>query len=137
MALTVSVKKRFKFGNGFGIVADLTFGNPYTTGGGDTLLPSILGLSSIDFVLPATASGYIFEYDHANSKLKAIYPRAAITDTLAVSAHASGATAVTSSAATMAAHTLTGVAGVAAGAGAEVGAVDLSAVTVRIVAIGI
>jgi hypothetical protein len=147
MALTVVIKKRFKFGNGFGVVADVTFGNPYTTGGGDTLLPVKLGLNNIDFVLPATAAGYLFEYDHANQKLKAMHPRAAITGTLAVAtpalAHDTGATPVTASAASMPDHaaggacTLSGVAAVAAGAGAEAGAIDMHLITVRIIAIGI
>ena len=140
-----TIKKRFKFGNGFGVVADVTLSNSYPTGG-EPFPAGNFGLTNIDYVLPSTASGYMFEYDHVNSKLKAIYPRAGIANTLAVStpalAHAAGATAVTSTAATTPDHaaaacTVTGVAGVSAGAGSEVAnATNLSSVTVRVIAIG-
>lgn len=147
MPASVAIKKKFKFGNGFGVVADVTLGNSYPTGG-EALTAQQFGLSVLDFVLPSPAAGYIFEFNHSASKLKAFNPRAAIANTLAVATpalpHASGATAVTSSAATVPDHaagaacTITGVAGVAAGPGAEVAnATDLSAVTVRVIAIGI
>ena len=136
MALTLSEVKKSKFLNEKVIISDITFDSSYATGG-ESLTPAQFGLVSIDLVLAETASGYMFQYDYTNSKLKAFYPRAAITDTLAISAHAAGATPVTSDAATMAAHTLSGVAGVAAGAGAEVTATtNLSSVVVRIIVIG-
>lgn len=147
MPASVIVKKKFKFGNGFGVVADVTLDSSYPTGG-EALTPQQFGLSVLDFVLPSPAAGYIFEFDHTNNKLKTFNPRAAIANTLAVAtpalAHAAGATAVTSTAATTPDHaagaacTITGVAGVAAGAGAEVpDTTNLSAVTVRVIAIGI
>ena len=143
---TVTVRRRFKYGNGFSTVCDVAMSNSYPAGG-EPIKPAELGLGRVDFVLPSPAAGYLFEFDHTNSKLKAFNPRAAIASTLAVAtpalAHAAGATAVTSSAATTPDHaagascTITGVAGVAAGAGAEVAnATNLSAVTVRVIAIG-
>ena len=132
---TVTVRRRFKFGNGFGTVCDVAMSNSYPTGG-EPITPAELGLGRVDFVLPSTAASYMFEFDHTNSKLKAIHPRAAIANTLAASVNA-GATTVTSTAANGAIVALSGVAGVAAGAGAEVAnATNLSAVTVRVIAIG-
>ena len=146
MAINVTTRARRKFGNGYMIVADIALSNSYPTGG-EAVTAQQFGLNVLDFVLPSPAAGYMFEFDHANSKLKAFNPRAAIANTLAVTtpalSHAAGATAVTSSAATVPDHaagaacTVTGVAGVAAGPGAEVAnATDLSAVTVRVIAIG-
>ena len=142
---TTTIIKRVGFGSGVGVVTDVTMSGSYPTGG-ESLVAGNFGLTNIDYILPATASGYMFEYDHVNKKIKAIYPRAAIASTLAVStpalAHTAGATAVTSSAATTPDHaaaacTIAGVAGVAAGSGAEVAnATNLSAITVRVIAIG-
>lgn len=73
MAASVTIKKRFKFGNGFGVVADVTFDDSYPTNG-EAIAAAKFGLQSLDFVLPSPASGYIFEFDHANSKLKAFTP---------------------------------------------------------------
>jgi hypothetical protein len=124
------------------------------------------GLSRIDVLLPSPKSGYFFEYDYANEKLKAMHPRAAIADSLAIADHAAtvhtvtdtlvidtGATSVTSTAANgdiiggsiavadhpAEAHSISGVAGVAAGPGEEVpNLTDLSGVTgVRILVIGV
>lgn len=146
MAVTVTQKARHKFGNGYQIVSDVVLDNSYPTGG-EAITAQQFGLTVLEFVLPSPSGGYLFEFDHTNSKLKAFNPRAAIANTLAVTtpalSHAAGATAVTSSAATVPDHaagaacTVTGVAGVAAGPGAEVAnATDLSAVTVRVIAIG-
>jgi len=134
--MLVTMKKRFKFGNGYGVVADVTFDSSYPAGG-EAVTAQQFGLQTLDFVLPSTAAGYMFEFDHDNKKLKALYPRAAITDTLSASVDA-GATQVTSTAANGAIITLSGNAGVAAGAGEEVAnGADLSAVTVRVIAIGL
>lgn len=49
----------------------VTFDSSYATGG-EALLPTALGLSSkIEFVSFSPASGYVFEYDYTNSKVKA------------------------------------------------------------------
>ena len=122
MALTITQKKRAKMGNAYAVAADVTFDSSYPTGG-EALTPATLGLNSIDVMLCETASGYMFQYDYANSKLKAFYPRAALTGSLVVADTAA---------------TLTDDADVAAAAGAEVGnTADLHTVTVRVVAIGI
>lgn len=122
MALTIAQKKRAKMGNAFAVAADVTFDSSYPTGG-EALAPTTLGLNAIDVMLCETASGYMFQYDYANSKLKAFYPRAALTGSLVVADTAA---------------TLTDDADVAAAAGAEVGnAADLHTVTVRVMAIGV
>ena len=109
-------------GNAYAITADITFDSSYPTGG-EALAATTLGLNGIDIMLCETASGYMFQYDYANSKLKAFYPRAALTGSLAVADTAA---------------TLTDDTDVAAAVGAEVGnTVDLHTVTVRVVAIGI
>lgn len=73
MAATVTVKKRTKFAGLFAVIADITMDNSYPTGG-ETITANQLGLSVMDFVLPAPAAGYLFEFDHANKKLKAFTP---------------------------------------------------------------
>ncbi len=111
------------------------FDNNYPTGGEAMDLTRYF--SQVLGVQFETKAGYIFEYDYAAGKVKALTPRAAIANTLAASVDA-GATAVTSTAANGAIVTLAGVAGVAAGPGAEVAnATDLSAlVGVRFIAWG-
>ncbi|MHB9144724.1 MAG: hypothetical protein ACYC5Y_05235 [Symbiobacteriia bacterium] len=147
MAAIISALARRKFGNGYLVVADVQMDNAYPTGG-EPVTAQQFGLTVLDFVLPSPASGYLAEYDHTNNKLKAFNPRAAIASTLAVTtpalAHAAGATAVTSTAATVPDHAagaacaIAGVAGVAAGPGAEVAnGADLSAVTFRVIALGL
>lgn len=122
MALTITQKKRAKMGNAYAVAADVTFDSSYPTGG-EALAASVFGLNSIDIMLCETAGGYMFQYDYANAKLKAFYPRAALTGSLAVAESAA---------------TLTGDTDVAAAVGAEVGnATDLHTVTVRVMAIGI
>lgn len=147
MAVTILELARRKFGNGYLVVADLQMDNAYPTGG-EPVAAQQLGLTVLDFVLPSPASGYLAEFDHVNNKLKAFNPRAAIASTLAVTTpaltHAAGATAVTSTAATVPDHAagaacaVAGVAGVAAGPGAEVAnGTDLSAVKFRVIALGL
>ena len=107
---------------------DIALDSAYPTGG-EGLTPGNLGLERIEFAIIPNKNGYMFEYDYTNKKIKALTPRAEITDSLAASVD-SGATPVTSSAANGSIVTLTGAAGVAAGAGAEVAnATDLSSVT--------
>lgn len=136
MALTFTEKKRVKMGNAYAVAASITFDDSYPTGG-EALAASAFGLNEVTLMLCETASGYMFQYDYANAKLKAYYPRAAVSGTLAADV-AEGATPVTSSAANGAIVTLTGNPAVAAGAGAEVtNATNLSSVTVRAMAIGV
>ena len=122
MALTFTEKKRAKLGNAYAISADITFDSSYPTGG-ESLAASAFGLNNIDIMLCETASGYMFQYDYANAKLKAFYPRAALTGSLVVAESAA---------------TLTGDTDVAAAAGAEVtSTADLHTITTRVMAIGI
>lgn len=69
MALTVAIKKRIKFGNAYGVIADVTFDSKYATGG-ESLAAGDLGLNSIDVLIPeAYEDAHIPKYDYANSKL--------------------------------------------------------------------
>ena len=65
---------------------DVTF--DFRPANGEALSAEQFGLTAIDVVCPETAGGYMFQYDYANSKLKAFYPRAALTGSLAVAADA-------------------------------------------------
>ena len=122
MAVTFTEKKRAKLGNAYAVSADITFDSSYPTGG-EALSASAFGLNNIDIMLCETASGYMFQYDYANAKLKAFYPRAALTGSLVVAESAA---------------TLTGDTDVAAAAGAEVtSTADLHTITTRVMAIGI
>ena len=122
MAVTFTEKKRAKLGNAYAVSADITFDSSYPTGG-EALAASAFGLNNIDIMLCETASGYMFQYDYANAKLKAFYPRAALTGSLVVAESAA---------------TLTGDTDVAAAAGAEVtSTADLHTITTRVMAIGI
>lgn len=107
------------------VTGTLAFDSSYPTGGEAISLP----LNEVKGMFIENKSGYMFEYDRINKKVKAFHPRAAIANTLAASVDA-GATSVTSTAANGAIITLSGVAGVAAGPGAEVpNLTDLSALT--------
>lgn len=109
-------------GNAYAVTASITFDSSYPTGG-EALAASAFGLNEITLMLCETASGYMFQYDHSNAKLKAYYPRAALTGSLVVSGEAA---------------TLTDDTDVAAAAGAEVGnAIDLHTITTRVMAIGV
>jgi hypothetical protein len=127
MAATVAIKKRSKFGNGYAVTADVTFGSSYPTGG-EALTAQQFGLSALDFVLPSPAAGYIFEFDHANKKLKAFTP------TRAQSAHSH----TENTAATYTQNATTATAGaISAAAASEVANnTNLSAVTARVLAVG-
>jgi len=73
MALTISVVERTVFGNKRIVIADVDFDDSYPTGG-ESLQASDVGLKAIDFLQAAPKSGYIFEYDYSNEKLKVFYP---------------------------------------------------------------
>lgn len=152
MAATVTIRKRGKFGNGLIVVADIALDSSYPTGG-ESITTQKFGLTVLDFVLPSPASGYVFEFDHVNSKLKAFTPTGShthkfTTGSTAAADATSGALAEVA-AGTESAVRLMGTAintdyeVVLSGtgtkvAGAEVAnATNLSAVTVRVVAIGI
>ena len=71
MALTVNVVARRKLMNGYEMIADVEFDDSYATGG-LALGPSDVGLRVIDFVNAPASGGYVFEYDYAAQKLKAL-----------------------------------------------------------------
>lgn len=135
MGLTVSIVKLTKNIRQKVVVADITYDSSYASGG-ESLTPAMLGLNTIDLMLTSIKSGYLFEYDYSNQKLKALYARPAVTGTLAASID-SGATPVTSSAANGAVVTLSGNPAVAAAVAGDVTAsTDLSTITVRVMAFG-
>ena len=78
MALGIKVIRKIKFGNAYGVVAELT-GDKKAGGdagyptGGYSLTARQLGLNVIENVLPQSpASGVLWEYDFANSKIKVL-----------------------------------------------------------------
>lgn len=96
MGLTISNKEFTVFGTKRVVFCDIAFDASYPTGG-ESLTPSDLGLSEAKFVSIAGKSGYIFEYDYTNEKLKAMTPTAnqgAVT-TDKVTITASGAANIT------------------------------------------
>lgn len=152
MPASVAIKKKFKFGNGFGVVADVTLDSAYPTNG-EALTAQQFGLSVLDFVIPSPAAGYIFEFDHANKKLKAYTPTGSHTHKFRTGSTAaadatSGALAEVA-AGTESAARLMGTAidtdyeVILSGTGTQVAGAEvanntnLSAVTVRVIAIGI
>lgn len=124
-------------------IADVTFDNSYATGG-ESITPTDLGLSAFLFVLvEEDADGYVVKFDRTNNKLMAFrnpaiaaniaFTAEVVTNAVGVAAAganlqsgAGGPTATTNAPVTQAAGTLAEVAN----------AVDLSAVTVRVVAFG-
>ena len=129
MALTIAITSKAIEGNQMVRRGTIAFDSSYPTGG-EAFVYNDFDLRRLTLLALEIKSGYMFEPDYTNKKIKVFNPRAAITDSLAISGHAAGSTSVTSSSATMPAHTLSGVAGVSAGAGAEVAnATDLSALT--------
>lgn len=146
MPASVTIKKRGKFGNGFVVVADVTFDDSYPTGG-EALTAQQFGLTVLDFVLPSPASGYLFEFDHANKKLKAFTPTVQHTHDLLLTGGQAAGDAIQVNATVVgktAAGNVTAAGGVSniqnktAAAATEVAdTTNLSAVTVRVIAIGI
>ena len=76
MAVSVDIVKTTKNNTMYQIVADVTMGDSYPTGG-EPINPKQFGLRSIDFLHPANAAGYMFEFDHENQKLLAYEPTSA------------------------------------------------------------
>lgn len=70
MAMSVRLMRKIKFGNAFGVVAELTGDASYATGG-YPLTAKQLGLSVVENILPQSpAGGKFWEYDFANKKIK-------------------------------------------------------------------
>jgi len=91
MALTISVVERTVFGNKRIVIADVDFDSSYPTGG-ESLQASDVGLKAIDFLQATPKSGYIFEYDYTNEKLKAFYPTKSQDSNLAATVTVTGTT---------------------------------------------
>lgn len=73
MALTVTeVSRNQGPGNRMEVIATVTFDSSYATGG-ESLTPASLGFQTFDFVSVTTSGGYVFSYDHTNSKVKAYW----------------------------------------------------------------
>jgi len=135
MALTVTINKTDTVGRYLKVkTGSIVFDSSYPTNG-EALTASNLGFSTdVEFIEISPAGGLIFEYDYANSKLKALYPTGGSATPASLAAPAvtvpAGATGVTSSAAQ---PNLTETAGIAA----EVGnTTDLSTITTYFIAFG-
>lgn len=74
MSVTATLVKRFKTGNGFIALVDLAFDSSYPTGGEAITVP---GLAAINEIYFPQVSGYLFEYDKANKKVKVYTPTGA------------------------------------------------------------
>jgi len=72
MALTVDNFVRTVFGNKVIAFCNVDFDASYPTGG-EALAASTLGMKKVEFLLAEPKLGYVFEYDYANSKLKAYW----------------------------------------------------------------
>lgn len=59
-------------GNMKAVVASVAFDSSYPTGG-ESVTPAKLGLGKIEFLIAQPTSGYVFQWDNANSKLLAYY----------------------------------------------------------------
>ncbi len=77
MSVSISEVRRTVFGNRRVVVANVTFDSSYPTGG-EALAPSALSMQNFDLVQAGQASGYAFEYDYTNQKLKAYLPVGAV-----------------------------------------------------------
>ncbi len=79
MGLTVTNIRNDNWGNTKLVWGSIAFDSSYPTGG-ESLSGLNVGLSTIDYFRADPRSGYIFEYDYTNSKLKAYnVPASAIT----------------------------------------------------------
>lgn len=154
MGATVVVKKRTKFNNLYAVIVDITLDSSYPAGG-EAITPQQLGLTTIDFVLPSPAAGYLPEFDHTTKKLKMFTPTTSHAHQQQIKTGATAAADSTSGAKIVdsaAAETDVVAMGTAisttydigdtvdndASAASEVAATtDLSAVTVRVLAMGL
>jgi hypothetical protein len=73
MSLTISGLTQTVVGDLAYVSGSLAYDSSYPTGG-ESFAPTDVGLSSFDLVLCSPTKGVIFEYDYANSKLKAVFP---------------------------------------------------------------
>lgn len=91
MAITVTEQKRLKFGNGYAWIGDVAFDDSYPTDGEAITIP----LANIfDISFSGGNSGYQFEYDRTDKKIKVYTPvkvQAAHTHAVALDSGASAA----------------------------------------------
>ena len=71
MSLTVNDFKYTIFGNKSVVLADIAFDSSYPTGGESLDWATLFGLIDLDTCMISPASGYAFEYDYANKKVRA------------------------------------------------------------------
>lgn len=91
MALTISSIKNISLGNRRGVLCDIAFDASYPTGG-EGLVAGDMRMRQIDMIMVSGKSGYVFEYDYTNEKLKAMTPSTEHLHTINISAtHAGGA----------------------------------------------
>lgn len=132
MALTVSIKKNEIFGARRVVFADVTFDSSYPVGG-ELGLEALLHMGGFDFLLAQPNSGLMFEYDHTNKKLKALYPTGGATAAPTTLADPKAVASVAG------ADTITAdPVPITPGQAKEVGdTADLSSVVTRVMAIGV
>lgn len=76
MGLTITNIEHSILGNKAVAFFDVAFDSSYVTGG-ESLKPDVAGMYDVAFVHAVAQSGYSFEYDYTNKKLKAYYPSSA------------------------------------------------------------
>ena len=115
------------------VIYTALFDNAYASNG-ESLTPAMVGLSQFVFVdvhpIDETGGEILYAFDYANQKIVALFPTGGtgtVPTSLANPIIESGTTAVTGSAAT---------GKFSPGKGIEIGAADLSTITVRIRAMG-
>lgn len=81
MAVTIDILKRSKNLSMYQVLAKITFDSSYPTGG-EVVTPAQFGLQAIDFLELNNASGYLFEFDYVNNKIKAITPEGTVEEIL-------------------------------------------------------
>lgn len=135
MPVTTTVRQRTKLGNARMNICDVAISaEPYTTGG-ISIPVARLGLNRAFAVLSSPAAGYIFEYNHADSRLRAFAPTNVSMAGAAGTADANNTVIRTS--ATAIGISGTGAAATVQSAGAEVANGTSITATPRLIAIGV
>jgi hypothetical protein len=118
MALTIENIEFSSLGNRRVVTAHLSMDGDYQTGG-YALAPKLLRMRDFMFCLFETKSGYLFEYDYSDEKLKAMNPRSSTDDTFLIEVDGGGVD-VKSSAINGPILSHSGTPGMTGGAGSEV-----------------
>ncbi len=122
MALTISTSEQGIMGNKRTVLGSITFDSSYATGG-ESFDKANIGLVQLDRLMIDPKSGYLFEWDSANAKIK-------VRQATAAHSHTENTAAAYTQNASTAAST-------AAVAGEVANATDLSAVTTTFFAVGV